>query len=203
MASSKNPKAQNPKAQNQPQDQGQDDPGTDGRRLTAAQKDLGRLGKEMNRKENELRSVRDGLDKAGKRADHYKALADSLGVRVSALELKIDELRGSIRADDPIGKGAYEVRTKAAQMIGTRSRPAGTLLGFFTCIEGFGPGMLVDAVHYGSAVVVEGDQHGLYTELMARPDMIEKLAQTENDLADAMARIRQLGGEEGEEAISD
>ena len=162
----------------------------------------GNLRKEIDRKDATIAKLNKDLEKIRVKSDQHDARAKSLQKEKNALELKLDETRAKIRNDDPIGKGAYEVRTLAAQQVNGRTKPAGTLLGFFTTVQGFEPTMLADALHYRSAVVKPADQHELFTELMGRADATEKLASAENRIAELEKELAVLlelhHGEDGD-----
>ena len=152
----------------------------------------GNLRKEIDRKDSKIVKLEKELEKARVKSDQHDARARSLQKEKNALEIKLDETRAKIRNDDPIGKGAYEIRTLKAQQVNGRTKPAGTLLGFFTTVDGFDPTMLADALHYRSAVIKHADQHELFTELMGRADATEKLAAAENRIAELEKELADL-----------
>lgn len=155
-------------------------------------KDNGNLKKEVGRKDATIAKLEKNLERANTKCDQHDARAKQLQKEKNALEVKLDKLRASVRNDDPMGKGAFEVRTKAEQLVRGKLKPAGTLVGFFTTIEGFSATMLADALHYGSARLVKADHHELYTELMGRADQTERLAVAEITIEEQRERIAAL-----------
>ena len=168
------------------------------REINALEKKNTQLSDQLARSDSRIRGLESDLLSARKQTDHYRDLAKSNEDARNAAEKELVEARSRVRNDEPIGQGAFEVVTaKDNQMVLGRRRPKGTLLGFFTCIEGFEPQMVVDAVHYGTGVVKEADQHELFTELMSRADSTEKLAAAEIRIQELEKQLKELAEDAG------
>jgi len=168
------------------------------REMNALEKKNTQLSDQLARSDSRIRGLEKDLLDARKRIDHYRSLAAQNEAGRNDAEKQLKESKSRLRNDEPIGKGAFEVVTaKDNQMVLGRRRPKGTLLGFFTCIEGFEPRMVVDAVHYGTGVIQNADQHELYTELMNRADSTEKLAAAENRNAELERQLKELAADAG------
>jgi len=168
------------------------------REMNALEKRNTQLSDQLARGQSRIRGLEKDLNDARKRIDHYRDLAKANEDGRNAAEKSLQEAKSRVRSDEPIGKGAFEVVTaKDNQMVLGRRRPKGTLLGFFTCIDGYEPQMVVDALRYGTGVIKEADQHELFTELMSRADSTEKLAVAENRVAELEQQLKDLAEDAG------
>ena len=174
------------------------------RDVNALEKKNTQLSDQCARHESRIKGLEKDLLAARKQTDHYRGLAAQNEAGRNEAELKLKQSQSKLRNDEPIGKGAFEVVTaKDGQMVLGRKRPAGTLLGFFTCIEGLEPQMVIDAVRYGTGKIQEADQKDLFDELMSRAGSVEKLAEAEIKIAELVKQNAELLAEKHGDAPED
>jgi len=138
---------------------------TNQREVNSLNTKIGKIQKDLSRLEAKNAGLAGDLDKMSERADIYKAKAERVEGVKNEIERELSDLKKESKMTDPIGKGAFAVRTKVEQLIMGTQRPAGTLIGYITGIEGFDSAMIVDAMYYGSAVAVKSDVHEVFEEL--------------------------------------
>ncbi len=167
-------------------------PSTEQRQLNAANKRIAALEKDLSKANTKIHTQEQEKRSLQRRVDHHDGRAKQLQAMVNDRDLKLAKLAEEGVRQDPIGEGAFEVVTKNDQLINGRKRPKGTRLGFFTTIVGITPQVVVDSLHYGTAEITEGDSHELYTELMAREELVGQCARLEIERDELKKQLEEL-----------
>ena len=148
-----------------------------------------RLAKKLKAADERIAALEQRLAKLGAQTDTLTGEAKAAEAEKNAVLKEMKALKQSVREQDPVGKGAYEIRTKNEQTILGRTRPAGTLIGYFTTIEGMEPISLAHALYYSTASVHEADAGELYTELMSKAQAAGDAVEIGQELAAAKETV--------------
>lgn len=167
-------------------------PTTQQREISDANKQAGQAVKDLNRAHQKYADLEEKHSKLRLQRDALAGENKALQREVSNLQKRADELVAQKGDDTHIGRGSYVVVSENDKVVRGRPLPKGSMLGFITVIEGFAPEAVGDALHFGSARLVESEHHELYTQLMAQADSTEKLAEAEVRIRELEATVAEL-----------